>query len=175
MNSHFVWIKGIFFGACMRDTSPTHSVGRVGLLEHHSFTLYSFIQQRLLLWSLTLNTTTGSINIKIVTRFPSQFALLKHQECTKSTKSAPTTCPHLPPCTITILQPLVNSCAFVFCLQSWELMVLSHLNWDINVLTPTDFVDFLLARCPGLEHQIGNENQLLRRHAITFMALCSTG
>ncbi|CAG7823390.1 unnamed protein product [Allacma fusca] len=59
-------------------------------------------------------------------------------------------------------------------LRSWELMILSQLNWDVNVITATDFVDFLLVRTPGQPMFHSKNSLLIRRHAITFIALCST-
>ncbi|ODN02327.1 G1/S-specific cyclin-D3 [Orchesella cincta] len=60
-------------------------------------------------------------------------------------------------------------------LRTWELAILSQLNWDINVITANDFVDFILVRSANQSYNQGNKySQIVRRHAVTFVALCST-
>jgi len=54
-------------------------------------------------------------------------------------------------------------------------MILSQLNWDVNIITANDFVDFLLVRTSGQPSQPNKHSLLIRRHANTFIALCSTG
>lgn len=64
-----------------------------------------------------------------------------------------------------------------FVLQTWELVVLSQLNWDVNILTAHDFVDFILVRSPSQATSNPNNkySQVIRRHALTFISLCYTG
>lgn len=62
-----------------------------------------------------------------------------------------------------------------FFLQTWELVVLSQLNWDINFITAFDFIDFILVRSSKANGAGKKYKQIIRRHAITFIALCATG
>ncbi len=55
--------------------------------------------------------------------------------------------------------------------QDWELLVLSKLKWDLSAITPHDFLEQILSRLP-----IDRANsQTIKRHAQTFVAICSTG
>lgn len=62
---------------------------------------------------------------------------------------------------------------WVLCLQSWELLVLSKLKWDMSAVTPHDFFDHILRRLPvdTVTWDIG----MIRRHTQTFIALCARG
>ena len=52
--------------------------------------------------------------------------------------------------------------------QHWETLILQLLKWDINAVTPHDFLPQVLSRLPLPV----NEAQLVQRHAQTFVALC---
>lgn len=52
--------------------------------------------------------------------------------------------------------------------------MLSHFNWDVNIITAMDFVDVLLNKSPTCKSNTKHGN-VVRRHATTFIALCSTG
>ncbi|KAJ8922777.1 hypothetical protein NQ315_007812 [Exocentrus adspersus] len=54
-------------------------------------------------------------------------------------------------------------------IEKWEVLVLSKLHWDVNGVTPFDFIDQIIQRCPW-----GIDNDRLRRHAHTLVALCCT-
>lgn len=53
--------------------------------------------------------------------------------------------------------------------QTWELLVLGSLKWEMAAVIASDFVDPLLSRL-----EVGRED-LIRRHAHTFISLCATG
>ncbi|KAK9701081.1 Cyclin, N-terminal domain [Popillia japonica] len=53
---------------------------------------------------------------------------------------------------------------------SWELLVLSKLQWNLCAITGYDYVDQIIERCPW-----GNESSLLRRHSNTLVSICYTG
>ncbi|KAJ8935124.1 hypothetical protein NQ314_012988 [Rhamnusium bicolor] len=53
---------------------------------------------------------------------------------------------------------------------SWELLVLSKLQWNISAVTGFDYIDQVIERCSW-----GSENSLLRRHAHTLVSICYTG
>ncbi|XP_064627931.1 G1/S-specific cyclin-D2-like [Lineus longissimus] len=55
-------------------------------------------------------------------------------------------------------------------LMEWELLCLYVLKWDLSAITPNDFLDHLLNRLPLDSHR----RQVIRRHAQTFIAICST-
>ncbi|CAL1294347.1 unnamed protein product [Larinioides sclopetarius] len=55
-------------------------------------------------------------------------------------------------------------------LISWELLVLNTLKWDLAAITPFDFVGHILKRLGIMKGE-----QLIRRHAHTFIGLCTTG
>jgi len=54
-------------------------------------------------------------------------------------------------------------------LKEFELALLHRLNWDLNSVTSFDFVEQLLARLT-----LKSSSRLIRRHAHTFIALCTT-
>ncbi|XP_018572022.1 G1/S-specific cyclin-D2-like [Anoplophora glabripennis] len=54
-------------------------------------------------------------------------------------------------------------------IEKWEVLVLSKLQWDINGVTPFDFIDQVIQRCPW-----GIDNDTLRRHSHTLVTICST-
>ncbi|XP_026272813.1 G1/S-specific cyclin-D2-like [Frankliniella occidentalis] len=58
-------------------------------------------------------------------------------------------------------------------LESWELLVLSKLKWDMSAVTPHDFFDHILRRLPvdTTAWDVG----MIRRHTQTFIALCARG
>lgn len=55
--------------------------------------------------------------------------------------------------------------------QSWELLLVSKLGWDLAPITAFDFVDHLLCRVPF----IGCDPAIARKHATTFLAVAVTG
>lgn len=55
-------------------------------------------------------------------------------------------------------------------LLQMELLVLNKLKWDLASVTPHDFIDHFLSKLPI--HQ--DTQQILRKHAQTFVALCAT-
>ncbi|KAF0295468.1 G1/S-specific cyclin-D1 [Amphibalanus amphitrite] len=54
-------------------------------------------------------------------------------------------------------------------LKEFELALLHRLNWDLNSVTSFDFVEQLLSRLA-----LKSNARLIRRHAHTFIALCTT-
>ncbi|XP_056642350.1 G1/S-specific cyclin-D2-like [Diorhabda sublineata] len=54
-------------------------------------------------------------------------------------------------------------------ISSWELLVLSKLQWNILAVTGFDYIDQVLERCSW-----GHESQFLRRHANTLVSMCYT-
>ena len=54
------------------------------------------------------------------------------------------------------------------CLQCWETLVIEKLRWDLSAVTPHDFLEQILSRLPLTDR----EQQLLKRHAQTFISLC---
>lgn len=52
---------------------------------------------------------------------------------------------------------------------SWELLVLSKLNWNVAAVTGFDYIDQIIER-----HQWGAESTLLRRHAHTLLSIAYT-
>lgn len=58
------------------------------------------------------------------------------------------------------------------CQQSWELLVLSKLKWDVAGVTAHDFLPLLLSRLP-LRGLVNTE--MVQRHAQTFIALAARG
>ncbi|GFT75012.1 hypothetical protein NPIL_194831 [Nephila pilipes] len=54
-------------------------------------------------------------------------------------------------------------------LINWELLVLNTLKWDLAAITPFDFVGHILRRLG-----ITKGESLIRRHAHTFIGLCTT-
>ncbi|KAG8180891.1 hypothetical protein JTE90_018390 [Oedothorax gibbosus] len=54
-------------------------------------------------------------------------------------------------------------------LINWELLVLNALKWDLSAITPFDFVGHILKRLG-----ITKGEDLIRRHAHTFIGLCTT-
>ncbi|KFM72553.1 G1/S-specific cyclin-D2, partial [Stegodyphus mimosarum] len=52
---------------------------------------------------------------------------------------------------------------------SWELLVLNTLKWDLSAITPFDFLGHILRRLP-----IFRGMDLVKRHAHTFIGLCTT-
>jgi len=55
-------------------------------------------------------------------------------------------------------------------LLEWELLVLGKLKWDVSAVTAYDFLEQIFTRIP-LDH---DTNDVLRKHAATFIALCCT-
>nr|CAH7753111.1 unnamed protein product [Callosobruchus chinensis] len=54
-------------------------------------------------------------------------------------------------------------------IMSWELLVLSKLQWNVSAVTGFDYIDQVIERCNW-----GSENSLLRRHAHTLVSICYT-
>ncbi|CAG9861721.1 unnamed protein product [Phyllotreta striolata] len=52
---------------------------------------------------------------------------------------------------------------------SWELLVLSKLQWNASAVTGFDYIDHVIERC-----EWGDENHLLRKHAHILVAICYT-
>jgi cyclin D2 len=57
--------------------------------------------------------------------------------------------------------------------QSWELLVLSKLKWDIAAVTPQDFLQHILVRLP-IDRNTWDA-RMIQRHAQTFIALSTRG
>lgn len=55
-------------------------------------------------------------------------------------------------------------------LLEWELVVLSKLKWNMAAVTPLDFIEHILHKLPFPEDRL----TLIRKHAQTFIALCTT-
>lgn len=55
-------------------------------------------------------------------------------------------------------------------LQSWELLLLASLQWNVSAITGFDYVDHILRRVPW-----GTENPHIRTHAHTLVSVCLTG
>jgi len=56
--------------------------------------------------------------------------------------------------------------------QEWELVVLQALKWDVSGVTPHDFLEHIVRRLPlASPHDVDT----VRRHALTFIALCTAG
>lgn len=55
-------------------------------------------------------------------------------------------------------------------LQSWELLMISKLEWNITAVTAFDYVDQILERVNW-----GSDDSRLREHAHTLIHVCSTG
>ena len=51
-------------------------------------------------------------------------------------------------------------------------MVLQTLKWDISSVTPYDFLDHIVRRLPQMT---SDDVDIVRRHAQTFIALCTAG
>lgn len=69
-----------------------------------------------------------------------------------------------------IILPPSNTGFSLCAQQSWELLLVSKLGWDLSPVTAGDFVDHLLNRVPVLARE-----PIVRRHATTFVALAATG
>lgn len=54
-------------------------------------------------------------------------------------------------------------------LLKFEILILNKLRWDLNAITPNDFLEQIFCRL-GLSHQI--DIPTIRKHAQTFVALC---
>lgn len=54
--------------------------------------------------------------------------------------------------------------------QSWELLLLASLQWNLSAITGFDYVDHILRRVPW-----GCENPHIRTHAHTLVSVCLTG
>lgn len=55
--------------------------------------------------------------------------------------------------------------------QHWELLVLEKLKWDLVSVIPNDFLPHILHRLP----LPAAKDELVKKHAQTFIALCATG
>eukprot|EP00794_Sanderia_malayensis_P012833 gene12833-14151_t len=53
--------------------------------------------------------------------------------------------------------------------RKFEILILNKLRWDLNAITPNDFLEQIFCRL-GLSHQI--DIPTIRKHAQTFVALC---
>lgn len=53
-------------------------------------------------------------------------------------------------------------------IRAWELLILTTLKWNVAPVVATDFVDHLVVRLP-----VDKDRATVRRHANTFIALCS--
>ncbi|XP_046394508.1 G1/S-specific cyclin-D2-like [Ischnura elegans] len=58
-------------------------------------------------------------------------------------------------------------------LWRWELMVLAKLKWDMSAVTPHDFIPHLLLRLPAVQDKTLFDASMVKRHARTFVALCT--
>ena len=59
-----------------------------------------------------------------------------------------------------------------FPLQNWEILILNKLRWDLNAVTPNDFLEQIFCRL-RLPHQI--DITMVRKHAQTYVSLCCIG
>lgn len=55
-------------------------------------------------------------------------------------------------------------------LLEWELVVLGKLKWNLEAVTPHDFIEHILKKLPLPKDKV----PLIRKHAQTFIALCAT-
>lgn len=53
-------------------------------------------------------------------------------------------------------------------------MIVQLLNWDLAAVTPVDYVDQLLSRLSDVLTD-ADERAAVKRHALTFIAMCTTG
>ncbi|XP_074594292.1 G1/S-specific cyclin-D2-like [Brevipalpus obovatus] len=58
-------------------------------------------------------------------------------------------------------------------LESWELLVLSHLGWDLAAVTPNDFLNLILRRLPT-RGKSKIKLTTIKRHAQIFITICAT-
>jgi len=61
---------------------------------------------------------------------------------------------------------------WLVCRQEWELVVLQALKWDVLCVTPHDFIEHIVRRLPLTSL---DDVDTVRRHAQTFIALCTAG
>ncbi|XP_063709905.1 G1/S-specific cyclin-D2-like [Culicoides brevitarsis] len=54
-------------------------------------------------------------------------------------------------------------------IRSWELLVVSTLQWNLSAVTGFDYIDHILERVPW-----GAENAHIRQHALTLVSVCYT-
>lgn len=66
---------------------------------------------------------------------------------------------------------LIITTHFYFLFQEMELIVLNKLKWDLSAVTPHDFLEQVLSRLRMDKEKC----ELIKKHAQTFVALCSTG
>jgi len=57
-------------------------------------------------------------------------------------------------------------------LLNWEILILNKLRWDLNAVTPNDFLEQIFCRL-RLPHQI--DIAMVRKHAQTYVSLCCIG
>ncbi|XP_074593814.1 G1/S-specific cyclin-D2-like [Brevipalpus obovatus] len=57
--------------------------------------------------------------------------------------------------------------------EGWELLVLTHLGWDLASVTPNDFLNLLLGRLPTCSKS-KTKLKTIKRHAQIFITICAT-
>lgn len=75
------------------------------------------------------------------------------------------------PCVQKDITPHMRSIVSSWMMESWELLVLSKLKWDMSAVTPHDFFDHILRRLP-VDTAVWDVG-MIRRHTQTFIALCA--
>jgi len=53
-------------------------------------------------------------------------------------------------------------------------LVVQLLDWDLSAVTPVDFIEQMLSRLSDIISDSG-QRAAIRRHATTFVAMCTTG
>lgn len=61
--------------------------------------------------------------------------------------------------------------SFYCLLQDWELVVLGKLRWNMASVIPNDFIAHIIHRLPLPKDKL----VMIRKHTLTFIALCATG
>lgn len=64
----------------------------------------------------------------------------------------------------------INLRKIICFLQSWELVVVSTLQWNLSAVTGFDYIDVILDQVAW-----GSENAHIRQHAHTLVSVCNTG
>uniref|UniRef100_A0A4Y0BJV3 Cyclin N-terminal domain-containing protein n=1 Tax=Anopheles funestus TaxID=62324 RepID=A0A4Y0BJV3_ANOFN len=73
------------------------------------------------------------------------------------------------PLTVDVLSAYTDHAVSPDQIRSWELLLISKLEWNINAVTAYDFVDHILERSKW-----GSDDSRLREHAHTLIHVCNT-
>ncbi|XP_050080730.1 G1/S-specific cyclin-D3 [Anopheles maculipalpis] len=73
------------------------------------------------------------------------------------------------PLTVDVLSAYTDHAVSPDQIRSWELLLISKLEWNINAVTAYDYVDHILERCKW-----GSDDSRLREHAHTLIHVCNT-